>query len=224
MGCRFCERSVPRSCCRAAIGAADAIEPASSSASESRRDSGPNGVADTSPSRDIPRCRAAPAGLPSIRMPGHRRRNWHKASPPEPHGRRYAARASVWRYSGRMSGVFGQALGRKKSTTGGVVNSVKYLRMLHGSLRQVKYVYDCVNPSFAEAIHYLGPRERLGEKHHISGRAVLLLLSTIPRMGTAWCADYRRGKSGCHDHARTARRGAVRSTAPFQSSHSKSNG
>src|SRR5205823_14491489 len=37
-----------------------------------------------------------------------------------------AGRPPCWRVSVRMSGVFGQRLGRKKSRTGCVVSSVKY--------------------------------------------------------------------------------------------------
>jgi hypothetical protein len=39
-----------------------------------------------------------------------------------------------------MSGVFGQAFGRKKSTTGGRVSSSKYERSSQLVLRHVKYV------------------------------------------------------------------------------------
>ncbi len=48
-----------------------------------------------------------------------------------------------------MSGVLGQALGRKKSATPVCVSSVKYSVSPALSGRHVKYVYDCVKPSFA---------------------------------------------------------------------------
>src|SRR5205807_8386379 len=53
------------------------------------------------------------------------------------------------RYSCRMSGVFGQTFGRKYSRDGCCASSVKYSVSSQRVLRQVKYVYDCVKPSFA---------------------------------------------------------------------------
>src|SRR5438132_2618101 len=60
-----------------------------------------------------------------------------------------AARPPFWRYSVRMSGVFGHRLGRKKSTTGGWVSSLKYCISSHEVLRHAKYVYDWLKPLFA---------------------------------------------------------------------------
>src|ERR1700716_1219687 len=48
-----------------------------------------------------------------------------------------------------MSGVFGQRLGRKNSLTSVVVSSVTYSMSSAFVVRQVKYVYDWVKPSFA---------------------------------------------------------------------------
>src|SRR5665213_2154930 len=48
-----------------------------------------------------------------------------------------------------MSGVFVQKFGRKNSRTSVRVSSVKYSVNSCFVLRQVKYVYDCVKPSFA---------------------------------------------------------------------------
>jgi hypothetical protein len=61
-----------------------------------------------------------------------------------------------------MSGVFGQAFGRKKSLTGGFVISSKYSVSSYFVLRHAKYVYDCVKPSLRQPVHDLRPRERLG--------------------------------------------------------------
>src|ERR1700694_1449059 len=60
-----------------------------------------------------------------------------------------AGRPPVCRYSVRMSGVFGQRLGRKNSRMGGCESSVKYCASSAAELRHAKYVYDCVNPSLA---------------------------------------------------------------------------
>src|ERR1700692_1300941 len=62
----------------------------------------------------------------------------------------------VCRYSVRMSGVFGHRLGLKKSHTGDLVSSVKYCVMSHAVWRHAKYVYDCVNPHFANRYMTLG--------------------------------------------------------------------
>src|SRR6516162_6516711 len=55
-----------------------------------------------------------------------------------------------------MSGVFGQKLGLKKSWTGVSVSSVIYSVSSFLVFLQVKYVYDCVNPSFASRYMMLG--------------------------------------------------------------------
>jgi hypothetical protein len=44
----------------------------------------------------------------------------------------------VWSWSVRMSGVFGHAFGRKKSTTGGLDSSRKYSSISQRARRQAK--------------------------------------------------------------------------------------
>ena len=58
-------------------------------------------------------------------------------------------RPLVWRYSGRMSGVFGQRFGRRKSLTGGLESLGHERFELVAVLRQVKYVYDWLKPARA---------------------------------------------------------------------------
>ena len=48
-----------------------------------------------------------------------------------------------------MSGVFGQQFGRKYSREASWLSSVKYSVSSSRVRRHVKYVYDCVKPSFA---------------------------------------------------------------------------
>src|SRR5437868_10813111 len=55
-----------------------------------------------------------------------------------------------------MSGVFGHALGRKKSLTGGFVISLKYSSISNAVLRHAKYVYDCEKPPFASQYTIFG--------------------------------------------------------------------
>src|SRR5215467_13342525 len=55
-----------------------------------------------------------------------------------------------------MSGVFGQRFGLKNSAASVCVSSVKYSDNSLFVLRHVKYVYDCVNPSFASRYMMLG--------------------------------------------------------------------
>src|SRR6266481_228005 len=61
-----------------------------------------------------------------------------------------------WRYSVRISGVFGQAFGRKKSLTGGFVICSKYSVSSYFVLRHAKYVYDCENPALASQYMIFG--------------------------------------------------------------------
>src|ERR1700693_1997660 len=67
-----------------------------------------------------------------------------------------AGRPPFCRYSFKMSGVFGHKLGRKKSLTGGSVISVKYSVSSAFVFFHAKYVYDCVNPNFANRYITLG--------------------------------------------------------------------
>src|SRR5687768_15808913 len=59
-----------------------------------------------------------------------------------------AGRAPSCRYPWRMSAVFGQTLGRKYSLEGCWGSSVKYSVNSDFEFLHVKYVYDCVKPSF----------------------------------------------------------------------------
>src|SRR4051812_34403814 len=60
-----------------------------------------------------------------------------------------AGRPPTCNDSGRMSGVFGQRLGRKNSRTELCVRSVKYFVSSHFVSRHAKYVYDCEKPALA---------------------------------------------------------------------------
>src|SRR5687768_11921778 len=81
-----------------------------------------------------------------------------------------AARPPVCSVSCRMSGVFGQTLGRKYSRDGCCVSSVKYSNNSCFVLRQVKYVYDCVKPIFASLCMMRG-RVKASERKMRSGCA-----------------------------------------------------
>src|SRR5436305_9266912 len=71
-----------------------------------------------------------------------------------------------------MSGVFGQALGRKKSLTGGFVISLKYSVNSCFVLRQAKYVYDCENPPLASQYTIFG-RVNASARKIVSGNSLL---------------------------------------------------
>src|SRR5262245_18317191 len=79
-----------------------------------------------------------------------------------------AARPPNCRYSDRMSGVFGQRFGRRKSHTGGSFSVVKYSMSSLLVLRQVKYVYDCVKPPLARRYITLG-RVKASDRNSTSG-------------------------------------------------------
>src|SRR5436309_13085029 len=67
-----------------------------------------------------------------------------------------AARPPYCRYSVRMSGVFGQAFGRRNSLTGGLVIWLKYWVSSYFVFRQAKYVYDCEKPALASQYMIFG--------------------------------------------------------------------
>src|ERR1043165_7794059 len=96
-----------------------------------------------------------------------------------------AGRPPYCRYSVRMSGVFGQALGRKKSLTGGLVISSKYSVNSNFVLRQAKYVYDCVKPAFASQYMILG-RVKASARKISSGHSRLRSLMTHCQNGSGF--------------------------------------
>src|SRR5262245_25100864 len=69
-----------------------------------------------------------------------------------------------------MSGVLVNRFGRKTSASAGSESSVKYSVSSCLLFRQVKYVYDCVKPSFARRYMILG-RVKASERKIASGRA-----------------------------------------------------
>src|SRR5207253_3485903 len=114
-----------------------------------------------------------------------------------------------------MSGVFGQALGRKKSLTGGFVTSSKYSVSSSFELRQAKYVYDCENPALASQYMIFGRVNASARKirsgfsrfssvmiHRQNGNGFVCGLSTR-KMRTPRAAQKRNTsrssfQSGCH--------------------------
>src|SRR5687767_15496175 len=79
-----------------------------------------------------------------------------------------AGRPPCCSVSWRMSGVLGQKLGLKYSRLEWVDTSVKYSVSSGLVLRQVKYVYDCVKPSFASLCMTRG-RVKASERKMSSG-------------------------------------------------------
>src|SRR5919107_4335475 len=73
-----------------------------------------------------------------------------------------------------MSGVFGQQFGRKYSREGDCESSVKYSVSSCLLLRHVKYVYDCVKPSFASRCITFG-RVNASDRKITSGWSRLIL-------------------------------------------------
>src|SRR5215471_18981971 len=71
-----------------------------------------------------------------------------------------------------MSGVFGQRFGPKNSRTSVWVSSVKYSVISALLFLHVKYVYDCVKPSFASRYISFG-RVKASERNIASGRTRL---------------------------------------------------
>src|SRR5215216_390424 len=110
-----------------------------------------------------------------------------------------------------MSGVFGQAFGRKKSLIGGLVTSLKYSSISCFPLRHAKYVYDCEKPAFASQYMILGRVNASARKiasgasrfsseitHCQNGRGFVCGLSTR-KMRTPRPAQKRNtSRSSCH--------------------------
>src|SRR5688572_2568168 len=79
-----------------------------------------------------------------------------------------AGRPPCCSVSCRMSGVFGQTLGRKYSRDSCEASSVKYAVNSSFVLRQVKYVYDCEKPSF-DSLCMMRGRVKASERKITSG-------------------------------------------------------
>src|SRR5205814_6585791 len=84
-----------------------------------------------------------------------------------------AGRPPYCRYSVRMSGVLGQAFGRKKSLSGGFVMALKYSVSSYLVFRQAKYVYDCEKPAFASQYMIFG-RVKASARKITSGCSFLI--------------------------------------------------
>src|SRR5207253_4722602 len=84
-----------------------------------------------------------------------------------------------------MSGVFGQALGRKKSLTGGFVTSSKYSVSSSFELRQAKYVYDCESPALASQYMIFG-RVKASARKMTSGLSRFTSLITHCQNGSGF--------------------------------------
>src|SRR5262245_16223607 len=97
-----------------------------------------------------------------------------------------------------MSGVFGQRFGRKKSLTGGFESSVKYCVISYFVLRQVKYVYDCVKPTFASRYITLG-RVNASERNSTSGclRFTSLMMNSQSAKGFVCGLSTRNTRTPC---------------------------
>src|SRR4051812_33668091 len=122
-----------------------------------------------------------------------------------------------------MSGVLGHTFGRKYSREGSCVSSVKYSVSSARVLRHVKYVYDCVKPSFASLCITRGRVNASARKissgclalrspmHHSQNRKALVCGLSTRKMVTPCCTQ----------NSNTLLSSAQR---PCQSRDSKSNG
>ena len=84
-----------------------------------------------------------------------------------------AAGPPYCRNSWRMSGVFGQKLGRMKAAAS-PLSSVRYSRSSHAVFRHVKYVYDCWKPTFAR-VRIMAGRVNASARKITSGCSALTL-------------------------------------------------
>ncbi len=142
-----------------------------------------------------PRCPARAALLAAARRPGRRCRSWPTS---------VAASTSRAMNAGRppTCSVLGQDVGRVRPQVRAEVfahracaSSVKYSVSSRLVLRQAKYVYDCVKPSFASRYITFG-RVNASARKITSGCSRLHLADRpIPRTRTAWCAGCRRERS-----------------------------
>src|SRR5438309_8203940 len=109
-----------------------------------------------------------------------------------------AGRPPRWRYSWRMSGVFGQRFGLKNSATSVCVNSVKYSVSSLLVLRHVKYVYDWLNPNRASRYMILG-RVKASDKKIRSGCFFLRsrIIHSQKSKGFVWGLSTRKIRTPC---------------------------
>src|SRR5690606_40846067 len=122
-----------------------------------------------------------------------------------------------------MSGVLGQRLGLKNSRTGVCSNSLKYDSNSDLVLRQVKYVYDCVKPSFARRYMTFG-LVNASDKNSTSGcdRLMRLISHSQNAKAFVWGLSTRKIRTPCCTQNSTML--ANSSQRLSHASHSKSNG
>src|ERR1700731_1986688 len=134
---------------------------------------------------------------------------------------RKAGRPPSCRKTGRMSGVLVKKFARKYSLAGYAVSSVRYSINSDFVLRQVKYVYDWVNPDFAKARIILG-RVNASDRKIASGqRAFTSRISHSQKgNGLVWGLSTRKGRTPPPTQNRIVSRNSVHN--PSRSGLSKS--
>ncbi len=109
--------------------------------------------------------------------------------------------------------MFGQKFGRKKSFAGPRVSSVTYSVSSRFVLRQVKYVYDCENPSFASWFITFG-RVNASARKTRSGRArrASAMSHSQNRNGFVWGLSTRKMRTPSPAQNSTTPRSAAHSS------------
>src|SRR5437870_1826866 len=122
-----------------------------------------------------------------------------------------------------MSDVFAKKFGRMDSCSSVLVSSVKYSSNSAAPLRQVKYVYDCENPTFARYRITFG-RVNASDRKIVSGwrRCTSAIHHSQKRNGLVCGLSTRKIFTPCETQKRKTSRSAAQSAR--QSGLSKSNG
>jgi len=118
-----------------------------------------------------------------------------------------AAGPPRWRYAWRMSGVFANRFGRMYSRTPVCVSSVKYSVSSGFVFRQVKYVYDCVNPMRPSSCIIAG-RVNASARKRMSGSVLLTsaMMRSQKLMGLVCGLSTRKMRTPCDVQCRMTRR------------------
>ena len=119
--------------------------------------------------------------------------------------------------------MLGQKFGRKNSTTSVRVSSVMYASRSRGPFRHAKYVYDCVNPSFASRYIRFG-RVNASARKITSGCDAWIspITHSQNRIDFVCGLSTRKTRTPRSIQNSNTRRSSAHS--PSQSSHSKSSG
>ncbi len=129
-----------------------------------------------------------------------------------------AARPPNCRYSGRMSGVLGQQLGRKYSRPGPLRELGEVLGQLLLGVAPGEVRVRLGEAELRQPVHHLRPRERLGEEDHVRVRRAGSRSITHSQNGNGLVCGLSTRKMRTPSSSQNSNTLASSSHSPFQSS------